>query len=645
MASNFFSRARNTRIGCNSVFQHVEGDVNHNYLGCPTCQEQEEDRIMPKQKRYREISEGDVYFGEQTWSQEMKVVIRTRNSNKTRIAVLKRFHTATLYPHNRTVTVVSFEPSDKKDSNTTRLLWNKFYEAYSAQRSLRLVQMLGLMTARMPTFILYEELVNGQKFVERYDRKGHVFAYLFHTSNTAISALRADKALRIPVSDEWEDWTFNPKAQSWHYDASASLNKASRSSFYTPIQLPEGPLPQLDANEITTYFENTFGDLLYLIASSGKIEQEFIISGRIEQLDVARYARHDRFTFGAVIDYWESGNLAHFPSTPRPEWCFENWSYNIVVSYSEKIHSRVDFQFYNTDNTHLDLNFTLRLPLEVRTRLRAAYLCQSEKRSNRETFFIDEVGFSITGNLSHNPTTSLAYLFIPPLDAEYIDGMYCVPDPPPYPLFYWSWDTEGKTMISEEDWEQAGVPELAIDMCIGSCWEDFEYDMVKRHLRKKKYAVDGKQYAQDHGYPELIWGDPHDHRIEEAEEMNSNDDWENSGKHVDSKKLDENKPCSSTSQHKSSSPLLLVDPPLEGMSAYFGDRDILHARNMESSVEEIRCFEQQIARHANRSNDVAQKSNPNKLFPTFGFDRSNPSQGAIGVPVDSHHNAFTRLTP
>ncbi|KAK1228289.1 hypothetical protein PQX77_008672, partial [Marasmius sp. AFHP31] len=310
-------------------------------------------------------------------------------------------------------------------------------------------------------------------------------------------------------------------------------------------------------------------------------------------------------------------------------------------------HSRVDFQFYNTDNTHLDLNFTLRLPLEVRTRLRAAYLCQSEKRSNRETFFIDEVGFSITGNLSHNPTTSLAptYLFIPPLDAEYIDGMYCVPDPPPYPLFYWSWDTEGKTMISEEDWEQAGVPELAIDMCIGSCWEDFEYDMVKRHLRKKKYAVDGKQYTRDHGYPELIWGDPHDRRIEEAEEMNSNDDWENLGKHGDSKNLDENKPCSSTSQHKSLSPLLLVDPPLDGMSAYFGDRDILHARNMESSVEETRCFEQQIARHANRSKDVAQKSNPNKLFSTFGFDPSNPSQGAIGVPVDSYHNAFTRLTP
>ncbi|KAK1227828.1 hypothetical protein PQX77_009156 [Marasmius sp. AFHP31] len=416
------------------------------------------------------------------------------------------------------------------------------------------------------------------------------------------------------------------------------------------MPLPEGPLPRLDDNEITTYFENTFGDFLYLIASLG----------RTSRADLSDFARHGRLTFGAVINRWESGIPAHFACTPRPKWCFDNYSHNIDVCYSEKVYSRVDFQFHNTHNTRVNLLFSLRLPLEARTRLRAAYLCQSEKVSSLGTSnvplvlltdFIDEIGLFVTGNFSRNPTTCFrpAYLFVPPLQAEHINGMYCVAYPLPYPLFYWSWDPEGKTVISEEDCEQAGIPELDVEMGIGSNGVRGEYDLVEGHLRKKNYAVDGKQYAQDHGYPELICGDPHSQRIEVLETTDSNEDLKDSDQHGDSEESDEDKPCPSTPQYTSPSAFLLTNFSVGGAAAHLEDRDILHARNMENSVEETRCVKQQQVRvqetasQVNKSKDVAQKSNPHKHFPVFGSDQSSSSRGTTRVLVDSHHVTSTRL--
>ncbi|KAJ8075455.1 hypothetical protein PM082_019793 [Marasmius tenuissimus] len=142
MSSSFFLGAKNTRIGQNCMLQHVEGDMIHNYNGCPTCQEQDEDRVMPKQKWYRVIFEGDICLRGQTWSEKMEVMVRAPwtedgsswNGEETRIAVVKKFHTATINPDNHTVTAVTLEPKHKRDRNTTRLLWRKFYEAYSAHK-------------------------------------------------------------------------------------------------------------------------------------------------------------------------------------------------------------------------------------------------------------------------------------------------------------------------------------------------------------------------------------------------------------------------------------------------------------------------------------------------------------------------------
>ncbi|KAJ8075346.1 hypothetical protein PM082_019684 [Marasmius tenuissimus] len=589
MASSFFAGASNTKIGPGSSFQNVEGDVHHHYDA--TYQEEEENRVMPRQKRYREVFEGDVLVGKQTWSQETEVVIRERepltdsvsfrDSGETRIAVVKRFHTATLYPHNYMVTVMTFEPKEKRDRETTRLLWEELYKALSAHRTRQVVQMLGLMTAEMPTFILHEELVNGDEFAYRYIHTQRlVFDYLFYTSEVAISTLRADKSLRIPVSSWWADWTFNLKTRTWHYDASTSIDQLDEDYFssYAPTPLPEGPLPQLDAELITTYFENAFGDFVYLIASLR----------RRTRLDLSDYAQYGRLTFGAVVNHWEREILAHFPSSPRPEWCFENRSHNIDVGYSEKVPSRVDFQFHDTHNTRLNLYFSLRLPLEDQSRLRAAYLCQSDKDSNLSTYLIDEVGFSIAGNFLRGikPCPAPAYLFVPLLHVKYIDGMYYIPHPLPDPLFYWSWDPKGKTVISEKDWEQHGIPELEVETCAGTFWDPDEYELVENHLRKKHYEVDGKQYAQDHGYPELIWGDPHARTIIELEDTDSDEDLENSNQHGDSEELDES--CSSISQPAYPSTSLFVDLPVEHALACTGEQDTRHETTVQNSVEETR---------------------------------------------------------
>ncbi|KAL0573463.1 hypothetical protein V5O48_008490 [Marasmius crinis-equi] len=56
---------------------------------------------------------------------------------------------------------------------------------------------------------------------------------------------------------------------------------------------------------------------------------------------------------------------------------------------------------------------------------------------------------------------------------------------------------------------------------IGSVWESDQYDKVGDYLELDGYATDGQQYAQDHNYPELIRGNPHDVQIVEDEDSDS----------------------------------------------------------------------------------------------------------------------------
>ncbi|KAK1221280.1 hypothetical protein PQX77_015910 [Marasmius sp. AFHP31] len=495
--------------------------------------------FQPRQTRFQEFYEGDVLLDGPVWSDEMDIdVLKSTNPFKkparTRVKVVRRFQTARIYPnYESTVTLVTIEPEAKEDKEIACLLRKEIYQAYSNHRSARLAQMLGVVKSEMPAFVLHKGtkvsaaiaeaddlgipgLASGLEFVNQYPTDGIVYTYLLYTHNVAVQALRADKTSTFPVTWWFDDWMFNLENTSWHFDvASASIGEwVDERSSRSPIPLPQGTQPQLDVDDITTSFEKTFGDVLYLYASAG--------SARKERL--SGYATHDLLTFGSVVD-WRKEIVGHFSSTPTPEWHFENKSRNIRASYSTKVPSRVDFELYDTHDPRLDLHFSLRLPMKERTRLRAAYLSQHHTDIDSLTYFVDEIGFSLVGNLSHTPSTTArpAYLLVPPLLVDYINGMCCIHHPLPDSLFYWASDPRGKDVIPEESWNNYGIPELEVQNWIGSCWPWNLYNLVRNHLRDKGYGSDGKRYARDKGYPELLRGDPHDRRMVELEDSDSDE--------------------------------------------------------------------------------------------------------------------------
>ncbi|KAK1215840.1 hypothetical protein PQX77_021541, partial [Marasmius sp. AFHP31] len=352
----------------------------------------------------------------------------------------------------------------------------------------------------------------------------------------AIQALRADESLTFPVSDNWSGWTFNLNTRLWLYDPTFTSIEYGDHSDFSPVPLPQGTRPQLDVDAVTAYFECIFGSLLNWAVSLGKTWK----------WDLSGYAPHSLLTFGAVVEYLEDDVLAHFPSTPYPEWHFESRSRKIKVTYSNKVFARVDFEFNTSHDTQVNLCFSLRVPLEDRERLRAAYLSQQDSSlAGFGISFIDEIEFSIVGSFSHTPPACpSAYLFVSPLSTEYINGMHCLRVPLP-DLFYWSSDPEGRVRIPKEDWRRygSGIPNLRVETRIGSRWWPSDLEVVKRHLRNKGYESNGRQYAQDHGYPELIRGDPHVKRMSELEFS------------------DDDEPLPSESQLSSPSTFSLVDTP------------------------------------------------------------------------------------
>ncbi|KAK1222692.1 hypothetical protein PQX77_014457, partial [Marasmius sp. AFHP31] len=320
MGSQFFPRATNIRLGDNTVFQHVEGNVN-NYCNHTSSRGQDEDRIMPRQHEFREFLKGDIYLREQTWSEETELVIRIpsrencpyQRDMQKRVKVTKKFHTATIFQHgDQKFTVVTFEPKDKKNKETIRLLWKAGYEAYSSYKSPQLIQMLGLMRSGIPTFILHQELVNGWELYKPYYGNSVVFHYLQYTHESAIDKL----PIEILIVGKY--WNFDLGTRTWQYDASTSQPWGWHlPNIITSLPL-QGPNPQLDAKEIIACFEQTFGDCLYLHASTGSV------------LRFVNYANNSLLAFGTVVNYWDGRTLAHLSPPPSPEWSFEDHSHGMT---------------------------------------------------------------------------------------------------------------------------------------------------------------------------------------------------------------------------------------------------------------------------------------------------------------------------
>ncbi|KAJ8074682.1 hypothetical protein PM082_022260 [Marasmius tenuissimus] len=82
--------------------------------------------------------------------------------------------------------------------------------------------------------------------------------------------------------------------------------------------------------------------------------------------------------------------------------------------------------------------------------------------------------------------------------------MYSICNPLIDPLFYWSFISNGKHVISKEDWETNGIHGLKVRYWIGSSWDRGQYWTVNEHLQRRNYNWDGRQYAWERGYPPLV---------------------------------------------------------------------------------------------------------------------------------------------
>ncbi|KAJ8074631.1 hypothetical protein PM082_022209 [Marasmius tenuissimus] len=295
-----------------------------------------------------------------------------------------------------------------------------------------------------------------------------------------------------------------------------SANTSPSTLTYPPTPLRRETRPQLYPVDIAACIESQLGDFLHAIASSGGMRQ-------VEEL--SDFARHGLLTFGAVVNRGKPGILAHVPFTPHLKWHFKNFIVGSKAVYSATVPWRIDL-LTSTPQSQLHLHFSLHFPDDIRQR--TAYIAQSHPFANgwhnlmNNLVFITNIHFSLVGTIHNSrPSSTPIYLFVPPVPVEYSSGLYSIRYPLVKPLFYWSFDPNGRQAISEDDWGKHGVPRLKVISWIGSSWETEAYNIVHNHLQTKKYDLDGRQYARERGYLELIHGDPHKRRIFDLEDLDT----------------------------------------------------------------------------------------------------------------------------
>ncbi|KAK1223009.1 hypothetical protein PQX77_014129 [Marasmius sp. AFHP31] len=408
-------------------------------------------------------------------------------------------------------TGVKFETVDKDQAEELSNIMDRLCREVSSQRSPLITQLVGLSWSERPTFIFHDELANGDKYIDEIIARDNwvVYYYLYYTQRISFFTLDDDKSLGIPVSPLEMFWTFNPRTHAWQYDvASVSISPPNDDISLDPLSYPPAPLcqdtrPPLDADGIVACFEEQFGDFLHLVASLGQTRHV---------KDLSEFSRHGFLTFGAVVDRNKPEILAYFPSTPSPEWKWNDFSADVEVNYSASVPSRIDLSFQTPNSNQVHLDFSLSLPDPPRRR--NAYLCQSVLFAKdcddcyNDLVFIDEVQLSLVGTFHHNPTrsTTPAYLFVPPIPVELVDNVYCMHYPLPDTLFFWCSDPNGQNVVYKEDWEAYGIPQLEVLTWIGTSWGRSKHVMVRSHLQKKSCSQDGMQYAWDHDYHKLTYG-------------------------------------------------------------------------------------------------------------------------------------------
>ncbi|KAK1233184.1 hypothetical protein PQX77_003672 [Marasmius sp. AFHP31] len=533
-----FECYRDIVISGSQHFHQANGNIYNHYVSNSNVTvygKQTSETLMPNQGQYDEVRRGHIIQRGQVSSEDIEMVIQRplKQTNPFRnrvvartINIKKQQYTAELVQYNgRMFTVIVFEPEDTEDKDTIKMIWKKAYEAASTYMSPLLTHLYGLGRLDAPALIMHDELASGLQISDQYSDNQTVKYYLMYTHLASFVALRDDRTLSDLVSPRWENWAYNLTTHSWQYDlASASLSSSSPRINYNPgTQRPlrQNTLPRLDFNEIAACFEVNFGDFLYP-------HTRFSWATAVEPgLESEAFAVHGLLTFGTVV-HSQQGVLAHFPFVSAPRWYCQSENDDIEAKYSRSVASRVDLSFHRSGETEVKLDFSLALSENDRTRFCAAYLSQSldlPAHDDQDIVFIHEFRFRLRGTFPRDP--SPAFLFVPPVPVQHFDGMHCLCYPLPTNLFYWSLDPHGATAIPKEDWREYGIPDLEMTSLIGSQWNDEQYKSIREYLHRKSYAMDGRQYARDHDYPQLVRGDPHGAGIADLEELDA-DDWTNS---------------------------------------------------------------------------------------------------------------------
>ncbi|KAK1224516.1 hypothetical protein PQX77_012578 [Marasmius sp. AFHP31] len=499
--SRFFTNASNTQIGDGATFSNVGRDQVNVYNDSG----RESQWVTLNGDTYRRFPMGEIIVRRNVSSAVVNVTVDTRRACRTsqELAELKGVQLRKTTQHVGLLglpggfTAVKLEGMEKDQAEDLSSIMDRLCWEMSSPLFTHLV---GLGWSERPTFIFHDELANGQEYMRKFIAQGNwvVYYYLWYMQAISFFTLDNDKSLMIPVSPSEMFWTFNPRTHTWQYDvASVSISPPNDDRLY-PIYHPPPPLrqdtrPQLDTDGIIACFEEHFGDFFHLTASLGETKHV---------KDLSEFARHGFLTFGAVVDRNKPEILAHFPSTPRAEWKCWSRSANVQANYSTS----------DTDCNRVDLHFSLHLPDPLGHR--TAYLSQSVLFAKDcddpydDLVFIDQVHFSLVGTFQYNPakSTTPAYLFVPPIPVELVDNVHCIRYPLRDAPFFWCSDSNGQNIIYQEDWEAYGIPQLEIFTWMGSSWYRGVYETVHSHLQKKDYPLDGTQYAQEHGYPELVYG-------------------------------------------------------------------------------------------------------------------------------------------
>ncbi|KAK1220070.1 hypothetical protein PQX77_017186 [Marasmius sp. AFHP31] len=519
--ATYFPHAQGLTIGDHATFPNIAGNAftTNNYH---TLQR---DRITVNGKTIRVVMDSDIHCLRVQSSEILSVDVEpddeASTSSKPQVVRLKKMvQTAEVSGYQGRYTATTLEPVVGEDQDLFKKIVKSALQAAVCHRSALLTQVFAVTESDAMTMLTYNDLTNANEIASRYSIKDRiVLPYLNYIFDYAIQSLRDDKALTFPVTHRGEDWSIDLKTLTWYYNpANISLIPPSEEHLKPFLNrfppLCQDAISQLNPSEIIAHVEKNLGDFLYLIAAGG---------GRwIDNL--SNWAQNGLLTFGAIVQRGRPGTLAHFPSTPSPELFCESFSPDVEARYSNS--GRIDLSFQKTSNVKVALDFGLRIP---NNDLRVAYLCRSLSfcdgcRDVEDLVCIDEVGFHLEGIFCEDLTTrpKPAYLFIPPLHTELINGLHCFRYPLSGRVFYWSNDPQGRDKIAEKDWERLRIPKLRVRGLIGTYWRRHHSTGVRELLHQKNRDSDGKQYARERGYPELIPGDPHDTtRIKELKSSES----------------------------------------------------------------------------------------------------------------------------